>query len=145
MPGQGRSTFSTGDPTPFQNWLRHTLEHYDWTQGRLASELGISRAAVARWLAEPGEDTFRRPAYESIRRLADLFGVERSLLLEYAGIADRDDDPALTMLQRETASVVSGLPDAILTVLYPQILALSREEQKDTILSELHSALASPA
>lgn len=141
MHGQGRSTFATGDATRFQNWLRQQLETYNWSLSQLAREIGISKGAVVRWLADPDEGTYRRPAYESVQRLAELFGTDMALLLDYAGIAHVDHTTHQSAMQREAAGIVSVLPDAILAVIYPQLQALATEDQRAKVIETIRREL----
>jgi transcriptional regulator with XRE-family HTH domain len=137
MHGQGRSTFATGDASRFQKWLRDQLDHYGWSLSQLARELSISKGAVVRWMADPEEGSYRRPAYESLRRLADLFGTDLSLLLEYAGVSEGDDTRHLSTMQREAAGIVSSLPDLILAVVYPQLQSLATEDQRTRVIASI--------
>lgn len=141
MHGQGRSTFATGDATRFQNWLREQLEGYNWSLSQLAREIGVSKGAVVRWLADPEEGTYRRPAYESVQSLAKLFGTDMALLLEYAGIADSDHATQQTPMQREAAGIVASLPDVILAVVYPQLQALAEKGRQDKVVADISKKL----
>lgn len=56
--------------------LRELRKHYNYTQADIAKILGISDTAVANY--EKGK---RRPEYETLTKLADLFGVTIDYLI----------------------------------------------------------------
>lgn len=124
---------SRSGSTRFQDWLTSQLEARDWSQAKLAREIDVFKGTVGRWLMPVDTPMFRVPSYESCRRLADLFGVERRFILELAGIDDFSRERNLTTLQEDTIAVVSMLGDDVLKTVYPQLRALLDEKAHERI------------
>lgn len=110
--------------TPFQIWLRKELDDRDWSNAKLGREIDVFKGTIGRWLVPVDSPMYRVPSYENCRRLARVFGVDLGLILQMAGIEDEDTDVPLTKLQRNAVSVIHRLPDDVLDVVYPQLLAL---------------------
>lgn len=143
-PGQGRSTFSTGDATRFQAWLKEQMEFHEWSYSRLAEELDMSKGSITRWLTDPEDENYRRPSYETVKRLSKIFGVDFDVLKEYAGL-EESQSTNLTPLQREVAAIVVTMPDALLTVILPQLRALASEDRQTKVLARMRQSLGTDA
>jgi transcriptional regulator with XRE-family HTH domain len=128
-----------GDPgdVRFQNWLKRELDARDWSQAKLARELDVFKGTVGRWLMPPDHPMFRRPAFESCRRLAELFGVELRYVLDLAGIEGYDNEENLTRLQRDTIALVSHIPDDLLAGVYAQLRGLIDENVQEMIRAQM--------
>lgn len=67
----------TWDPTDFQATLNAFLDRQEWSQNRLATELGISQTAVNRWFQpydKEGPGRVTRPRPEVLAQLARVMG-----------------------------------------------------------------------
>jgi transcriptional regulator with XRE-family HTH domain len=134
------STHSTGSTKDFRDWLSGELEQRGWSHARLARELDLFKGTVGRWLMEDNNRMQRRPAYESCRRLANLFGKDIRQVLEMAGIDNYERDKNLSDLQREVQAIVALIPDPLLVVVQPQLQALIDEGAQARIVEKLHGS-----
>jgi transcriptional regulator with XRE-family HTH domain len=124
---------SQEDRPPFQAWLQEQLDQREWTRAKLARELELFKVTIGRWLMPPGHPMYRRPSYESCRRLADLFGVDMRFVLELAGIDDFERERNLSQLQRDVMALVAIIPDDILATVYAELRPLIEPEVRQNI------------
>src|SRR5687767_5881670 len=68
------------DDQTFGDWLRSELARRGMTMTALANEMGVSQAAVSRWVAG-----LRSPDVESSERMALVLGVPPEVVVEKAG------------------------------------------------------------
>ncbi|GIO30146.1 hypothetical protein J2TS6_12870 [Paenibacillus albilobatus] len=69
-------------------------ERRGWTQEQLSASIGISRAALSHY-----EKNRRKPDYETLNRLADLFQVSIDYLLGRREMADASAESELNVLE----------------------------------------------
>ena len=57
--------------------IKQLREKHDWTQLELADKLGVSKSSVSQW-----ENGMKEPRMGMIQKIADLFNVTKSYLIE---------------------------------------------------------------
>ena len=125
--------------TSFRSWLLDELRIRHWTQSDLADRLGVNRSAVAKWVAPPGTSSYRQPSYESCRLIAEVFGIPQDLVLEKAGLTPAKLES--TDLQQKVMALIPHIPDAMLHVLYHQLVPMVDEYVQEQVLSAWNEQL----
>lgn len=87
------------------NFLRNQLEGRGWTQQDLVDETGLARATVSRLI----NGQIAEPDLSTLHRLADVFEMRMSRLLEICGYPVGDATPPSQQAQR-LAALVESLP-----------------------------------
>lgn len=117
----------------FRSWLLDELRIRHWTQSDLADRLGVNRSAVAKWVAPPGTSSYRQPSYESCRLIAEVFGIPQDLVLEKAGLTPAKVDS--TDLQQKVMALIPHIPDAMLHIVYHQLVPMVDDYVQKQVLS----------
>ena len=110
MTEESRDPVPAWDPTEFQAVVGAFLDRRDWSQNRLATELGISQTAVNRWfqpLDKTGPGRVTRPRPDVLVRLAAVMRYPLSDLLRIC------DYPVTSGRQHRPPSAVRSLTTMI--------------------------------
>lgn len=126
--------------TSFRTWLLDELRIRHWTQSDLADRLGVNRSAVAKWVAPPGTSSYRQPSYESCRLIAEVFGIPQDLVLEKAGLTPAKLES--TDLQQKVMALIPHIPDAMLEVVYHQLVPMIDEFVQEQVMTAWSEHLA---
>ena len=105
----------------FQLWLLDEKERRDWSNNRIANEVGVFRGTVAKWLLPYSNPERFQPSAASFIAIGEVFGADPMHLMRLAGI---DAQVATTQVQADIIAVINQLPDELLITLYPQVRAL---------------------
>jgi transcriptional regulator with XRE-family HTH domain len=124
----------------FRNWLLDELRIRHWTQSDLADRLGVNRSAVAKWVAPPGTSSYRQPSYESCRLIAEVFGIPQDLVLEKAGLTPAKVDS--TDLQQKVMALIPHIPDAMLHIVYHQLVPMVDDYVQQQVLTAWNEHLS---
>ena len=76
--------------------LQALRESRGWSQDRLAQILGISRSAIGNY-----EQGIRRPDFETLEGIADIFNVPMGYLLEEKGVISPETMVVFEMLNND--------------------------------------------
>jgi transcriptional regulator with XRE-family HTH domain len=74
----------------FENRIAELREKKGWTQEELTTTIGISRAALSHY-----EKSRRKPDFETLTQLADLFQVSIDYLIGRKALTQNTIDPTL--------------------------------------------------
>ncbi len=126
--------------TSFRSWLLDELRIRHWTQSDLADRLGVNRSAVAKWVAPPGTSSYRQPSYESCRLIAEVFGIPQDMVLEKAGLTPAKLES--TDLKQKVMALIPHIPDAMLQVVYHQLVPMVDEYVQEQVMTAWSETLA---
>ncbi len=98
-------------------------EQKGWTQIELADKLGVSKSSVSQW-----ESGMKEPRMGMIQKIADIFGVTKSYIIE-DGENFQSYDPDALEIAEELAQ--SGYGE--LNILFKKIKDASPEDKKKMI------------
>ena len=86
----------------FKDRLAYLLYKYSVNKSELARKLGIAISTVHRWFNED-----RTPSYDTIQKLADMFGVSVDWLMGKTDMIDEEElfDPTTMLVDPETGEM----------------------------------------
>lgn len=86
----------------FKDRLAYLLYKYSVNKSELARKLGIAISTVHRWFNED-----RTPSYDTIKKLADMFGVSVDWLMGKTDMIDEEElfDPTTMLVDPETGEM----------------------------------------
>jgi transcriptional regulator with XRE-family HTH domain len=112
----------------FSGWLRDEMAQRGLNQAELARRVGVSKAAVNKWVKGPDEKDWRQPDITSLFAIARALQLSKDTVLAAAGKDDRIDF-SHTAAQKDAIGVIEQLSDASLELVYPQLIGLLAHEQ----------------
>lgn len=112
----------------FSGWLRDEMAQRGLNQAEFARRVGVSKAAVNKWVKGPDEKDWRQPDMDSLFAIARALQLSADTVLSAAG-KDNRIDRTHSAAQKDAIGVIEQLSDASLELIYPQLIGLLAHEQ----------------